>query len=70
MSVLARASALRHQVVRSRAGVRSMSYDHIPFSFKNRPVFALKVIGYLGLGFGVPVLASAYQLKKAGGVAA
>ncbi|KIY73667.1 hypothetical protein CYLTODRAFT_416699 [Cylindrobasidium torrendii FP15055 ss-10] len=38
--------------------------DAVPFSFKNRGTFALKVVTYFGFGLSLPVIASAYQLSK------
>ncbi|KAF9055192.1 hypothetical protein BDZ89DRAFT_1152983 [Hymenopellis radicata] len=49
--------------VRSSHGAYTAE-DAVPFSSKSKPMFALKLIGFLGFGFSIPVLASAYQLWK------
>ncbi|KAF8192502.1 hypothetical protein BJ912DRAFT_263282 [Pholiota molesta] len=74
-SLLAR-SALRQQtLVRARGFHASRparsahdDYHHLPFAWPtNKAVWGAKVTAYLVVGFSIPFIASAYQLKKAGG---
>ncbi|KAK9765709.1 hypothetical protein K7432_005731 [Basidiobolus ranarum] len=38
--------------------------DNMPFSYKNRRVFAVKMTAFCGLGFALPFVASYWQLSK------
>ncbi|KAI8374983.1 cytochrome c oxidase subunit VIIc [Choanephora cucurbitarum] len=68
-NVLAR-SAMRAS---SRQVARSDLYhfsnangQNIPFDTKNKAALAVKMTLYLGLGFGAPFIAAAWQFHKAG----
>ncbi|KAH9947263.1 hypothetical protein B0H21DRAFT_822023 [Amylocystis lapponica] len=73
MTLLARANAPLRAAVRSRlsAPVRFSSshgeYKHIPFEYKNKTTFGIKVAAYLLSGAMLPIIAAGYQLRKAGG---
>ncbi|KAF8484944.1 hypothetical protein DFH94DRAFT_689306 [Russula ochroleuca] len=71
MSLVARTSALRRQIVHSRAFVPSRGvhgYKHIPFNYEgSKAAFGAKVAVFLLAGFSVPFVASYYQLRKAAG---
>ncbi|EPT03184.1 hypothetical protein FOMPIDRAFT_1097393, partial [Fomitopsis schrenkii] len=71
MTLLARASpALRQSLARSSVRVPARfahghAYtpaDAVPFSFKSKSGFALKVSAYLLTGVAIPIVASVYQL--------
>ncbi|KAL0080998.1 cytochrome c oxidase subunit VIIc [Phycomyces blakesleeanus] len=70
-NVLAR-SALRSRVA-SRQVMRSDLYhfsnsngQNLPFDTTNKAALALKMTLYLGVGFGAPFIAAAWQFHKAG----
>ncbi|EKM59643.1 uncharacterized protein PHACADRAFT_205868 [Phanerochaete carnosa HHB-10118-sp] len=72
MSLLAhvpRQAALRQVALRrTPASSRFLtSEESVPFSYKSKPVFAAKVVGYLVAGFSIPFVAAYYQLSKSGG---
>ncbi|KAF8913819.1 hypothetical protein CPB84DRAFT_1840614 [Gymnopilus junonius] len=79
-SVLARSSVLRQNaVIGSRAFHASKAarsdhghYHHLPFQWpgEKKLSFGVKLGIYLITGFSIPFIASAYQLKKAGGAEA
>ncbi|EMD41085.1 hypothetical protein CERSUDRAFT_91843 [Gelatoporia subvermispora B] len=74
MSILARsaAPAARRALIRPRQQVRFShghgheEYEHMPFDYKNKRVFGLKVATYLATGFSIPFVAAWYQLSKSG----
>jgi len=71
MTLVARTSALRRQVVQSRAFVPSRGvhdYKHIPFNYEgSKAVFGVKVAVFLLSGFSIPFVASYYQIRKSAG---
>ncbi|KAI0079679.1 hypothetical protein K474DRAFT_1658767 [Panus rudis PR-1116 ss-1] len=74
MSLLA-ARVPRRLVVGRRATfvparlAHSGEYKHLPFEYKHKRAFGLKVASYMIGGFTIPFIAAAYQLHKAGGSA-
>ncbi|KAK0242720.1 uncharacterized protein ARMOST_05265 [Armillaria ostoyae] len=59
-----RARALHVSPVRS-SGHGAYTTEHaVPFSFKNRPLFATKVVVFLGFGFALPFIAGVYHINK------
>ncbi|KDR83837.1 hypothetical protein GALMADRAFT_133240 [Galerina marginata CBS 339.88] len=77
LSVLTRSLALRRSALSGARGFHASKvarsdhghYHHLPFQFPGEKKFAfgVKLCAYLGVGFAIPFIASAYQLKKAGG---
>ncbi|EJT97650.1 cytochrome c oxidase subunit VIIc [Dacryopinax primogenitus] len=60
--------AVARSAVQSRGlHVENTVYNNMPFSYKNKRVFAVKMSLFLGVGFALPFIAAAYQLKKSGG---
>ncbi|KIK65356.1 hypothetical protein GYMLUDRAFT_38804 [Collybiopsis luxurians FD-317 M1] len=43
-------------------------YHHLPFAWPHdkKAGFAIKLVAYLGLGFAIPFVAGAWQLRKSG----
>jgi len=71
--MLARASlrpsarlANRAVVQRRALHVENTVYNNMPFSYRNKPAFAIKLVLFLGTGFALPFVAAWYQLRKAG----
>jgi len=42
-------------------------YNNMPFDYRNKYTFAIKMGLYLGTGFGLPFFACWYQLRKSAG---
>jgi len=65
----AQSSVIKRQIHSSNV-VRSShgDYHHLPFAWPHdkKASFAIKLAAYLGLGFSIPFIAGAWQLKKSG----
>ncbi|KAG8905058.1 hypothetical protein FRB99_000747 [Tulasnella sp. 403] len=68
MSLIVRAA--RPLAQRSAAGFRNARGMHVentvynmPFDYRNRKTFAVKLVLFCGTGFAIPFVAAAYQLQ-------
>ncbi|KZT58797.1 hypothetical protein CALCODRAFT_516553 [Calocera cornea HHB12733] len=63
--------ALARPVIQAR-GVHfeNTVYNNMPFDYRNKTTFAIKLIAYLGTGFALPFIAAWYQLRKSAGAGA
>ncbi|KAJ3894580.1 hypothetical protein GG344DRAFT_73883 [Lentinula edodes] len=75
LALASRSAARAHSAVFRRqlhasGAIRSPhgEYHHLPFAWPHdkKASFALKLTAYLGIGFAIPFIAGAYQLKKGG----
>ncbi|PCH41179.1 hypothetical protein WOLCODRAFT_162868 [Wolfiporia cocos MD-104 SS10] len=71
MTLLARAGVPLRQAARRSPIATPARFSHghaefspVPFTYKNRKLFAAKVAAYLVGGFAIPFVAAAYQLRK------
>ncbi|KZO93294.1 hypothetical protein CALVIDRAFT_540274 [Calocera viscosa TUFC12733] len=64
------ARALARPAVQARGlHVENTVYNNMPFSYRNKTAFGVKLGLYLGTGFALPFIACWYQLRKSAGSA-
>ncbi|KAI0269160.1 hypothetical protein BC834DRAFT_865050 [Gloeopeniophorella convolvens] len=70
MSLVARAPALRQQILRARIAAPARGvhgYKHMPFNYESKGPFGAKVAVFLAVGFTLPGFAAWYSIRKSGG---
>ncbi|KAJ3490280.1 hypothetical protein NLI96_g1539 [Meripilus lineatus] len=70
MSLLAARASLKQLTLRRGVRFAHSTYttaDAIPFTVGSKASFALKLGSYLALGFSIPFIAAAYQIRKSTG---
>jgi len=60
--------ALARPAVQARGlHVENTVYNNMPFSYRNKAAFGVKLVLFLGTGFSLPFFAAWYQLRKSAG---
>ncbi|KAG8878957.1 hypothetical protein FRB97_002053 [Tulasnella sp. 331] len=63
----ARPAVLRTVIQNSRnAGHAHNTVYNMPFDYRNKKMFAVKMVAFLGTGFAIPFIAAYYQMHKGG----
>ncbi|KAG8990233.1 hypothetical protein FRB94_011342 [Tulasnella sp. JGI-2019a] len=60
----ARPAVLRTVIQNSRNAHAHNTVYNMPFDYRNKRTFAVKMVAFLGTGFAIPFIAAYYQMHK------